>query len=114
MRIISKISDWWHWNWEAILFCLVVILLALFVCGLFLLLSYNSPPRTEQIQLLAEGKLVNIHATGSFNIYEIELKFEDGSMLLMTYSFCRNNNLRVGKSYKIWRSSFYGLRCEKK
>ena len=71
----------------------------------------NNPP-TEQTHILAVGKLINIRSTGSFCIYDVELKFDDGSMLCVTYSFSREHNLRVGMKYKIWDSSFHGYRCK--
>lgn len=111
MRIISGIGDWLCWNWSQILFW-IVILIIIACIGTCIYESTTAPPRREQIRILAEGKLISIRATGSFSVYDTELKFEDGSMLLMTYSFCRSNRLRVGKNYKIWVSSFYGYRCK--
>ena len=113
MCIIKKIGDWWYLNWE-IVFKLIAISIVIvgFVC--IIRQVKNAPPRIEQIRILAEGQLVSIRATGSFCIYDTELKFDDGSMLLMTYSFCRTNRLKIGKNYKIWESSFYGSRCKEK
>ena len=70
------------------------------------------PPSIDRITNLAEGKLINIRATGSFTYTDTELKFEDGSMILVTYGFSRRNNLKEGGQYKIWYSSIYGKRCK--
>lgn len=67
---------------------------------------------SERVKELARGKLVSLRNTGSFSIYDMELKFEDGSIVLMTYSFCRSNGIREGQYYQIWQSSIYGYRCK--
>lgn len=108
---ISEVIEWWCWYWQKLLF--YVVLLILIICfGILVKSAKNAPPRTEETRILSVGKLVNIRATGDFGIYNTELKFEDGSMLLVTYSFSREHNLRVGVKYKIWVSSFYGYRCK--
>lgn len=109
--MFSGIKDWLYWYWERILF--YIVLLVLIVCmGTCVYEAKNSPPRTEETKILAVGKLINIRSTGSFCIYDVELKFDDGSMLCVTYSFSREHNLRVGMKYKIWDSSFHGYRCK--
>ena len=87
-------------------------LLALIIIIGTCVVELKNNPRTEETKILAVGELVNIRATGDFGIYNTELKFRDGSMLLVTYSFSRRHNLRVGIKYKIWESSFYGCRCK--
>jgi len=72
----------------------------------------DAPSRGEEIKILVEGKLISIRATGAWNIYDTELKFDDGSMLLVTYNFYRCNQLKEGCFYKIWESSFHGYCCE--
>ena len=105
---------WGGYYWDGYLcwiFVLILILVLLVISTVAIKDQINNPP-TEQIQILAVGKLLHIRATGSFNIYDTELKFEDGSMLCVTYSFSREHNLREGLHYKIWDSSFYGYRCK--
>lgn len=109
--MFSGIIDWWYWYWERVFF--YIVLLVLIICmGTCVYEVKNAPPRTEQTKILAVGELIGIRSTGSFCIYDTELKFDDGSMLCVTYSFSRANNLRVGMRYKIWDSSFYGYRCK--
>jgi len=110
--MFSGLKDWFYWNWS-LLFVIIVIIAILVLAGLFFYgIAGNAPPRTEQIKILAVGKLVSIRATGAWNIYDTELKFDDGSMLCVTYSFSRKHNLRVGVRYKIWDSSRWGYRCK--
>ena len=108
--MFEKIREWWHWYMLEFLFW-VILLIILMLGVVCMTIMKNAPPRTERIQVLATGKLISIRATGSFSIYEIELKFEDGSMILVTYSFSRRNDLKVGRSYEIWKSS-NGYRCK--
>ncbi|MHA1302514.1 MAG: hypothetical protein ACTSPI_02285 [Candidatus Heimdallarchaeaceae archaeon] len=108
MRFFSSVLDWVYWYWAILLIVAVII----FIVGVMTFCIITAPPHVEYIENLACGKLISIRATGSFNIYDTELKFEDGSMLLMTYSFCRRNNLREGESYQIWHSSYYGFQCK--
>ena len=70
------------------------------------------PPRVERVESIVEGKLISIRATGAFDYADTELKFEDGTMILVTYGFSRRNNLKAGHHYKIWYSSFHGKRCK--
>lgn len=67
---------------------------------------------SERKELLGIGKVITLRHTGRFNVYDTELKFEDGTILMLTYRFVREHNIKEGGKYKIWRSSIYGFRCE--
>lgn len=90
---------------------MIIILIVLFF-SITVIKNAKDNPRIEQTKILAVGKLISIRSTGSWCIYDTELKFDDGSMLCVTYSFSREHNLRVGMKYKIWDSSFHGYRCK--
>jgi hypothetical protein len=111
----------WHLkiNWRFYFVSFLMISTAMLFCGIrkgyFLKETLKRMRETrlasEQIVLLADGKLLTLRNTGSYNVYDMELKFENGSILLMTYSFCRSNNIREGRHYKIGYSSLYGYQC---
>lgn len=113
-------SMWWNikyelnYHWVGIAAGIVVsILLGLFVWKVKdVPIEVWCPPRIDRITNLAEGNLVSIRSTGAFSSCDTELKFADGSMILVTYGFSRRNNLKEGHQYKIWYSSFYGNRCK--
>jgi hypothetical protein len=90
-----------------------LVILAVIMIVLFGIIFRSIGSIDEQIEPLACGKIVNIRATGSFNRYDIELTFDDGSILLVKYSFCRSNNLRVGDKVNVYDSSIYGMCCRR-
>lgn len=89
-----------------------IILLCILFVGSFVFLIASKPSPIERTIPLAEGKLINIRAIGAWSISNVELKFEDGSMLLVTYRFSRDNQLKEDRYYKIWWSSKHGYQCE--
>lgn len=109
---LLSVFDWLYWvDWVRMFF--VVVVFTILTCGVMCIKQIkDAPPRREQIKTLAVGELINIRATGDFSVYNTELKFKDGSMLVVTYSFSRRYNLRVGQRYKIWKSSRYGYQCK--
>lgn len=109
--MLKGITDWWCWYWPRMFFYIVLLVIIIYM-GTCIKIWKDAPPRIEQTKILAVGKLISIRSTGSFNIYDTELKFDDGSMLCVTYWFSREHNLRVGMKYKIWDSSFHGYRCK--
>ena len=109
-----EIKYWLSWHWIGLTVGIIMsILIALFVWKVKdVPVDVLFPPRVERIENIIEGKLLSIRATGAWECTDTELKFENGSMILVTYSFSRRNNLKAGRKYKIWYSSFYGKRCE--
>lgn len=111
-KLLRAIFEWLYWiDWLRIWFWMVVLTIVM-CCAICIKTVRDAPPRVEETRILAVGELTSIRATGDFGIYNTELKFEDGSMLVVTYSFSRRHNLRVGMRYKIWDSSFYGYQCK--
>ncbi len=88
-------------NWT--LYAAIVITLsgfALVMYGHGKLVAVPRPPAS--VTVVAEGTIVNIRATGSFeNWCKIELKFEDGTVLLTSYGFIRSHKIKEGRRYII-------------
>ncbi len=102
-------DTWWcfkyNWPWYA-----VVILAAIMVFGILMSLPVGSARPPATIATLAEGTVVSVRATGAWeNWCKIELKFEDGVVLLTSYYFIQHWNIREGRQYLIQRNSRTGM-----
>ena len=85
----------WHfrYNWQLYVIAIIVMMLgsgALYVAGIA-----DATPRPITITQQAEGKIVSIRATGAWEHWcKIELKFDDGTVLLTSYDFLKKYNIR--------------------
>lgn len=98
----------WHfrWNWGMYVIVALVILAGI----VFWHIPYETERSPAVVTTLAEGTVVNIRATGAWeNWCKIELKFEDGVVLLTSYYFIQQWNIREGREYLIQRSSRVGM-----
>lgn len=102
--LIFEIKWFLKINWTVLLFAIVL------ACGIsslyFWMKTYEPPP--EQIKIEAQGVIVDIRNTGAWNIYDTEIKFADGSIILLRYSTVRNYKLKHGQNIKIIYSSRRG------
>jgi len=111
IKIFDEINDFLSYSTPSIIWISsMIIIIFLLIYLYFNLTSGGSIP--EQIEVLAKGRLVNIRSTGAFYTHDTELKFDDGSMLLMIYSFTRNHSLKENHDYMIWWSSIHGYCCK--
>lgn len=111
-KILSKVAWYWRWHWLSFVAAIAVSGVAVIFWYIARLPPAAPKQKQEQIIHLAEGKLIGYRCTGAWSHYDMELKFDDGSIILVSYPFCQENNIREGRSYKIWRSSVYGYCCK--
>lgn len=106
--IMFEIKWFFKMNWP------VLLLVVFLVCGVLGLYScmkdYEPPP--ERIEIEASGIIMDIRNTGAFNIYDTEIKFDDGSIMLLTYTMVRHYKLKIGQDIRIIYSSRRGRRIE--
>jgi len=100
----------WHfrYNWMFYVIAIVVVMLSFgfwYIAGV----AASQPRPPVVITQQAEGTIINIRATGAWeNWCKVELKFDDGTVLLASYSFIRKYNIREGRRYSIIDNSYYG------
>lgn len=99
-----KLKEAFFLNWP------VLLLVVLMVCGGLGLYSwmknYESPP--ERIEVEACGVIANIRNTGAFNIYDTEIKFTDGSIIMLRYHMVKRYKLKHGQNIRVIYSSRKG------
>lgn len=100
----------WHFrrSWWAYAVAAILILVGLVVwyapTGYF-----EIEPSPVTVTVLAEGTIVSVRATGSYDHWcMIELKFESGVVLLTSYQFIQRWNIREGRQYQIQQNSRIG------
>lgn len=104
----SDIAEHFEWNW---MYYALFAAICLPVLGcLYMPNEWFETERTPAVVTdLAEGTIVGIRATGAWeNWCKIELKFDDGVVLLTSYYFIREYNIREGRRYLIQRNSRVG------
>ena len=97
----------WHFEcWWAGYFGVVIV--GIVVAMLWIHMPVQRP-RPVVIKTLAEGTIVNVRATGAWeNWCKIELKFEDGTVLLTSYQFINHYKIKEGRNYSIIHHSRIG------
>ncbi len=91
-------------NWPVLL--LVAVMLACGISAAYFVKDYEPPP--ERIIVEAQGVIAGIRNTGAWSIYDTEVKFEDGSIILLRYHTVQHYKLKHGQSIKIIYSSYRG------
>jgi len=95
--LIFEIKWFFKMNWPVLLFTVLL------VCGG--LLSYlwmkNYEPPPERIEIEAKGIIANIRNTGAWSIYDTEVKFTDGSIILLTYTMLQRYKLKRGQNISV-------------
>ena len=93
----------WHFENNWMLYVAVVVILsgaALFWHALGKAAAQPRPPAV--VTVVAEGTITSVRATGAWeNWCKIELKFEDGTVLLTSYGFIRHYKIKQGRRYII-------------
>ncbi len=104
----------WHFWWNWWIYAVAAILI---LAGLAFWHAPNEWFEVERspvvITPLVEGTIVSVRATGSWeNWCKIELKFENGLVLLTSYYFIQRWNIREGRRYRIQWNSRIGKTAE--
>jgi len=102
--LIFEIKWFFKLNWPILLFTLFLLCVVL---GLYSFMKNYEPP-PERIEVEAQGVISGIRNTGAFCIYDTEIKFTDGSIIMLQYSTVRHHKLKHGQSIKIIYSSRRG------
>ena len=100
----------WHFaDWWFLYLIAAIIVVVTFVLWFGPAEWFEYPPQSITITEVARGKIISVRATGAWeNWCKIELKFEDGTIILTSYPFIRKYNIREGVSYTIQDNSYYG------
>lgn len=107
-----KLRDiWWHFKSNWTLYMIVVVILSATALVWYVGGKMAAVPRSSAtVTVVAEGVITNVRATGAWeNWCKIELKFEDGTVLLTSYRFIRQHKIRQGRRYVIKNHSRLGL-----
>lgn len=109
--MIDLMTDLWEeikWNWGI---CVIVAIVLFCIIGFCLVPVewFETEQSPAVITQQAEGTIVNIRGTGAWeNWCKIELKFDDGTVLLVSYGFIKKYNIRERHRYSICDNSWYG------
>jgi hypothetical protein len=107
MMMISWFDIKWHFSWNWMIYAIIIGV----VSGVAALWAWMpvQKPRPVIITPQASGVITSVRATGAWeNWCKIELKFDDGTVLLASYGFVRKYNIREGRRYSVQYNSYYG------
>lgn len=94
----------WHFKHNWLVYVAAVVILSgvalIWHASGRLMDAQTRPPAV--VTTVAEGTIISVRATGSFSSWcRIELKFDDGTVLLTSYQFIRRYKIKEGRRYII-------------
>ena len=100
----------WHFRYNWPLYAVAIIVIVLGSGTWYVAGKVAAMPQSPAVvTTLAEGTIVGVRATGAWeNWCKIELKFDDGTVLLASYGFIQKYNIREGRRYSICHNSRHG------
>lgn len=93
----------WHFSYNWMLYVAAIVILSCSALAWHFLGKMAAQPRPPvTVTVVAEGTITSVRATGAWeNWCKIELKFDDGTVLLTSYGFIRSYKIKEGGRYVI-------------